>query len=36
MLENHVQSPVTIKRLRDGLAAPYIDDFIPITLINVA
>ncbi len=27
MLEEHIQTPVTIKRLRDGVAAPYIDEF---------
>jgi site-specific recombinase XerD len=27
MLEKHVQRPVTIKRLRDGVAGPHIDDF---------
>jgi site-specific recombinase XerD len=27
MLEKHLQTPVTIKRLRDGVAAPYIDEF---------
>jgi site-specific recombinase XerD len=27
MLEKHIQTSVTIKRLRDGVAAPYIDEF---------
>ena len=27
MLEKHLQTPVTIKRLRDGVAGPHIDEF---------
>lgn len=27
MLERHLQTPVTIKRLRDGVAGPHIDEY---------
>ncbi len=27
MLESHIQTPITIKRLRNGIAAPHIDEF---------